>query len=472
MRGHGAAADRAAQLPAPGGGPGVRRPRSTASPPDWSPLSVVAPITEASAEYQAIAYALDTPGVELVLVDRSVGPRLPVGRRGDAEPTDPARRRTRPPAEEEAGAARRRGRRGDRRPAAALRRAGGAPAAPRPGAALVGVVAPVRRTAARRQRPRHLPAGDAPDRQPVPAAGARRRATGSRVDEDRERYMWTRMREHLAATGTDPARLPLRLRRVPRGQPGRGVRRRRHRHLRDQPAQREQVAARPDPVQPRGDRGAVRPRRRLGVDRRDRVGEEPQAHPGASRSGSRGRRARRSRRRPKAAAARPPAAHRRPARRTSSPASCSARPSSTGSTRPNCSAGRVEIVRAARRNGYLASTADAIAVFETSILLAGMRDRARPTPYDFQDAAVTCIEKDTVPGRRDVRRLVRDHDGRRPDRPGRLRRAAAAGPRRARPARAAGPEPAAARRAAGAARHRRRGRSWGRAPTCCGCCAT
>lgn len=66
----------------------------------------------------------------------------------------------------------------------------------------------------------------------------------------------------------------------------------------------------------------------------------------------------------------------------------------------------VDIVRAARRNGYLASTADAIAVFETSILLAGMRDRAKPTPYDFQDAAVTCIEKDTVPGRRDVRRLV------------------------------------------------------------------
>ncbi|MEH0466154.1 hypothetical protein QA809_43180 [Streptomyces acidiscabies] len=66
----------------------------------------------------------------------------------------------------------------------------------------------------------------------------------------------------------------------------------------------------------------------------------------------------------------------------------------------------VDIVHAARRNGYLASTADAIAVFETSILLAGMRDRAKPTPYDFQDAAVTCIEKDSVPGRRDVGRLV------------------------------------------------------------------
>src|SRR5690606_42112442 len=41
----------------------------------------------------------------------------------------------------------------------------------------------------------------------------------------------------------------------------------------------------------------------------------------------------------------------------------------------------VDIVRLARRNGYLASTADAIAVYETSVLLAGMRNRARPTPY-------------------------------------------------------------------------------------------
>jgi Family of unknown function (DUF5682) len=65
----------------------------------------------------------------------------------------------------------------------------------------------------------------------------------------------------------------------------------------------------------------------------------------------------------------------------------------------------VDIVRLARRNGYLASTADAIAVFETSILLAGLRNRSRPTPYDFSDAAVTCIEKEVVPGRRDVRRL-------------------------------------------------------------------
>ncbi|MBX6768122.1 MAG: hypothetical protein IRY90_13390, partial [Actinomadura rubrobrunea] len=65
----------------------------------------------------------------------------------------------------------------------------------------------------------------------------------------------------------------------------------------------------------------------------------------------------------------------------------------------------VDIVRLARKNGYAASTADAIAVYETSVLLAGIRGRRRPTPYDFQDAAVTCIEKETVPGRRDIARL-------------------------------------------------------------------
>lgn len=40
-------------------------------PAESAPLSVIAPITESSAEYQAISYALETPGVELVLVDRS-----------------------------------------------------------------------------------------------------------------------------------------------------------------------------------------------------------------------------------------------------------------------------------------------------------------------------------------------------------------------------------------------------------------
>ena len=45
---------------------------SEAFPKAWSPLSVVAPLTDLSAEYQAIAFAAEYPGTELVFVDRSV----------------------------------------------------------------------------------------------------------------------------------------------------------------------------------------------------------------------------------------------------------------------------------------------------------------------------------------------------------------------------------------------------------------
>ncbi len=65
----------------------------------------------------------------------------------------------------------------------------------------------------------------------------------------------------------------------------------------------------------------------------------------------------------------------------------------------------VRIVELARRHGYLASAADSIAVYQTSILLANMRNRRHPTPYDFRDAASTCIEKEVVPGKRSVARL-------------------------------------------------------------------
>ncbi|MCP4669048.1 MAG: hypothetical protein GY849_22150, partial [Deltaproteobacteria bacterium] len=41
-------------------------------PAEWAPLSVVAPLTEFSAEYQAIAFALQNPETDLVFVDRSV----------------------------------------------------------------------------------------------------------------------------------------------------------------------------------------------------------------------------------------------------------------------------------------------------------------------------------------------------------------------------------------------------------------
>src|SRR5690242_2118505 len=75
-------------------------------PREWAPLSVVAPITEASAEYQAISYALDTPDVELVLVDRSADhvfqwDERPETAAAGADPDDPEADKGTP--EEEAG---------------------------------------------------------------------------------------------------------------------------------------------------------------------------------------------------------------------------------------------------------------------------------------------------------------------------------------------------------------------------------
>src|SRR5918911_2087393 len=46
--------------------------KTDAFPSSWAPLSVVAPLTEFSAEYQAIAFTLENPATELVFVDRSV----------------------------------------------------------------------------------------------------------------------------------------------------------------------------------------------------------------------------------------------------------------------------------------------------------------------------------------------------------------------------------------------------------------
>ncbi|RSN07040.1 hypothetical protein DMC63_36070 [Streptomyces sp. WAC 05977] len=366
-------------------------------PAEWAPLSVVAPITEASAEYQAIAYALDTPGVELVLVDRSADHVFQWDER--EPPSDPDA----PPAEEEAAL------HGD----------------------AVGVeigdlrprFAELEEHLLRHGRVRHwsewwhqyveLPLGDSDHdtyRQVMFLIGSlfRRLAPGDtrrvRVDEDRERYMWTRMREHLAASGADPA----------------------------------------DCLYICGAFHAASRVAEFGVDGTDgfvisprsestwQYGLIPSSHAsieaqfglaGGSVSIAATEWAKNLKRtkvkqfqlegqvggpkRKKAAALPAPA-----------PDPVAVDPSDQLSgflqqppvldrlDEAELLGWSVEIVRAARRNGYLASTADAIAVFETSILLAGLRDRAKPTPYDFQDAAVTCIEKDVVPGRRDVRRLV------------------------------------------------------------------
>jgi hypothetical protein len=65
------------------------------------------------------------------------------------------------------------------------------------------------------------------------------------------------------------------------------------------------------------------------------------------------------------------------------------------------------IVVLARNNGYLASTADSIAIYETAMLLANLRNRSHPSPYDFVDSAITCLEKDRTPKKRNIAQLCR-----------------------------------------------------------------
>ncbi|MFG3707049.1 hypothetical protein ACGF7U_20325 [Micromonospora sp. NPDC047670] len=372
-------------------------------PADWGPLSVVAPITEASAEYQAIAYALETPGVELVLVDRSTDhvfqwlPRAP----GDADEAAPG---------------------GDVEPAAPA----GEEAALHGDAVGVEIgdlrprFAELEAYLLHHGKVRHWsewwdqyveqPLVDADHdtyRQVMVLIGSlfrRLRPAGAERqdrDEDRERYMWTRIREHLAASGVDPSECL-------------------HVCGAFHAASRvEQFGVRADApyeITPR-----TRTRWHYGLIPSSHSAIEAQfglapgsvsiaaatwtkAVTGSGLSpfrleGQRGNRTRAGRRR----AAPVPAPAAPVADRLSG--YLGRPPTVRGLDEAELRGWCVDIVRLARRNGYLASTADAIAVFETSILLAGLRDRARPTPYDFADAAVTCIEKDVVPGRRDVRRL-------------------------------------------------------------------
>lgn len=374
-------------------------------PADWAPLSVVAPITEASAEYQAISYALDTPGVELVLVDRSSDHVYQWDAR--TAPTDDAADAASP---------------GSDAPAA------GEEAALHGDAVGVGIgdlrprFAELEEHLLRHGKVRHwsewwhqyveLPLGEGDHdtyRQVMLLIGSlfRHLAPGDphrvRVDEDRERHMWTRMRAHLAATGTAPVdalyvcgafhaasrvaefgvhgsdTFEIAPRTATKWQ--HGLIPSSHAAIEAQfglAAGSVSIAAalwaknirrtRVEPFRLAGQAGGKKPRVRKAVAAPVPV---PAVEPSDKLSGF---------------LRQPPVLDRL--------------------DEAELLGWCVEIVRAARRNGYLASTADAIAVFETSILLAGMRDRARPTPYDFQDAAVTCIEKDTVPGRRDVRRLV------------------------------------------------------------------
>ncbi|WP_049807086.1 hypothetical protein [Frankia inefficax] len=438
-------------------------------PTGWGPLSVVAPLTEASAEYQAIAYALDTPGVELVLVDwsadhvfqweaQSDGATAPAGP-DDAEgrPVDPDR------AEEAALHGDAVGIEiGDLRPRFAELEA------------FLLAHGRVRHWSEWWDQYAEQPLLDADYgvyRQAMALIGSlfRRLRPGGpddrlARDEERERHMWTRIREHLANSGVDRSDCLYvcgafhAVSRVPEFGTLHAA----------EPAPFPEPSVLANPARETGLAEPAGYRIRPVTATSWLYGLIPSSHSaieaqfglaGGSVSIAQATWAKalqRSGATPFRLAGKPGEAG--PGKRPSARAPRSAKAGSTGKDGSRAAllggpatgaprggeadAGQaglgsgptevyidrlagflerppaldaldeaellgwsVDIVRLARRGGYLASTADAIAVFETSILLAGLRNRARPTPYDFQDAAVTCIEKDVVPGRRDVRRL-------------------------------------------------------------------
>ncbi|MFB9962176.1 DUF5682 family protein [Sinosporangium siamense] len=373
-------------------------------PPAAGPLSVVAPITEASAEYQAIAYALETPGVELVLVDRScdhVFQWLPQEKGQEAGEGDAPKEQA-----EHGEDANLHGDAvgleiGDLRPG----------------------FAELEEFLLHHGKVRHWSEWwDQYVEQPLVSADydtyrqvmvligslfRRLRPTrGERrtVDEDRERYMWTRIREHLATSGADPAdcvyvcgafHAASRVEEFGLAAPATSF------EISPRTATRWLYGLIPSShsaieaqfgLAP----GSVSVAAATWSKAVSRQGVETFRLAGQKGAAKRGGKA-------KPAPAPAPDGPHEVVDRLSG---FLAQPRTLDKLDEAELLGWcVDIVRLARRNGYLSSTADAIAVFETSILLAGMRGRARPTPYDFQDAAVTCIEKDSVPGRRDVRRL-------------------------------------------------------------------
>ncbi|SCL34829.1 hypothetical protein GA0070616_5069 [Micromonospora nigra] len=368
-------------------------------PAQWAPLSVVAPITEASAEYQAIAYALGTLGVELVLVDRSTDHVFQWQPRddGDAAPDGTPDGATDDALHGDAVGVEI----GDLRPRFAELEA------------YLLHHGKVRHWSEWWDQYVEQPLVDADHdtyRQVMVLIGSLfrrlRPADANRLDrdEDRERYMWTRIRQHLATSGADPADCLYVCGAF---------------HAASRVEQFGLAADAPDFEITA--RTATRWRYGLIPSSHSAIEAQFGLAPGSVSVAAAtwtkavaGRRVTPYRLDGRAGKASGRGAGRRGATAGPAPGEVvtdrlsgflAAPPAPGALDEAELRGWCVDIVRLARRNGYLASTADAIAVFETSVLLAGLRGRARPTPYDFADAAVTCIEKDVVPGRRDVRRL-------------------------------------------------------------------
>jgi hypothetical protein len=353
-------------------------------PAAWSPLSVVAPITEMSAEYQAIAYALTHDDVELVLVDRSCDHVFLMGERPDDDLPDD-----------------------DDAEDAALH--GGAVGVEVGGLPRFGEFRDVLLENARMGRLEEwlalyveeptIGADTDAYREVMFLVGSLFRRLGTSPQEaqstrTRDRIMWTRIHDKLAATGADPSDCVFICGAAHTAcdeVPEFGLASPHRFDIPPRTATAWRYGLIPSSfgaieVQFGYARGAVslaegRWQKALKTWKVTPLSLDPKAKA------------------PKASGARPPeqlSLHgvlRRP-------------PTLTPADADELVEWSTRIVKLARDHRYLATTADAIAIYETSVLLARVRQRLRPTPYDFIDAAETCLEKGRPPGRRSIRQLA------------------------------------------------------------------
>ncbi len=379
--------------------------RAGAFPATWAPLSLVAPLSEFSAEYQAIAYCLENPATALVFVDRSVDhvfQWLP-------QEEDGLRRRT--PSPEDA-------------PEEPEPEEGGGAATPSHGAALGVQVGRMRPSLPlfhdlllRNARVQHfaewwdryveLPlagADLATYRQVLALVGSLFRRLGERqeqveVDRLRERYMWTRMKQYLRTHGIAPAEALHvcgafhAVSDVPEFGTGSDA-----------------TWEIPPATDTRWQYGLLPSSHRaidwqFGLPAGTVTLAEAQWEKSQRSLGLAPFVVTRPGRKPKKAPAPKPLPAPSPDAPTDLLEYLTRARLLVDEDHEQLLGWCVGIVALARRNGYLGSTADAIAVYQTSVLLAQLRNRTSPTAYDFRDAAITCLEKDRTPKKRDIPRL-------------------------------------------------------------------
>lgn len=392
---------------------------SEAFPPAWSPLNLVCPLSEFSAEFQAIAFALENPGTELVFVDRSADHVFQWMPQDDAA-MDRAVPQNSDPDDEEAAMH-------------------GSAVGVELGA-LVPTFDVFRQVLLKNARVRYfsewwdqyveaavIDTDYAAYRQVMFLIGSLFRRLGTtdidrRRDEDRERYMWTRIKAHLRSSSIDPhdAVYICGAAHAASYVPEFGLDSEAVWEIPPRTSTQWLYGILPSSYSaichqfshPRGALTLAEARWRKSLARQSlrpfalkstsKKGRKPS-------NGSETKQAKAPKRKSAAKAAhaaesstahsQPDAAPLRLLEYLQVP------PSQVESDEEELLHNCVRIVELARRHGYLASTADGIAVYQTAILLANLRNRRHPTAYDFRDAAITCIEKDAVPGKRDVARL-------------------------------------------------------------------